>query len=55
MCQIQFNNFINNMDSRSECTLGEFADKAKLSGAVDSKEGGNVIQMDLDRLEDRAQ
>ena len=47
---ILFNICINDLDSGIECTLNEFADDAKLNGAVDMIEGRSTIQGDLDRL-----
>ncbi|GAB0202499.1 mitochondrial enolase superfamily member 1 [Grus japonensis] len=48
---VLFNIFVGNTGSGIERTISTFADNAKLRGAVNTLEGRDAIQRDLDRLE----
>ena len=46
-----FNIFVKVTDSRIECTLSKFANDTKLCAVVNTLEGRDAIERDLDRLE----
>jgi len=48
--QVLFNVFTNDKDSGNKCTLGKFVDDTKLSGAVNTPQGWDAIDMDLYKL-----
>ena len=51
---VLFNVFINYIDYGIECTLREFADDTKLSGAVDTVEEKDAFQRGHNRLKEWA-
>jgi len=51
---VLLNTFVSDMDSGIECTLNKFAGDSKLCGAIDTLQGQDVVQRNLDRLERRA-
>lgn len=47
---VLFNVFVKDLHAGVKCTISTFADDTKLGGAVDSLEGQEVLQRDLDKI-----
>ncbi|KAJ7414022.1 hypothetical protein WISP_86763 [Willisornis vidua] len=54
LCPLLFNTFLNHLDAGLEGIQNKFADDTKIGGAVDSLEGREAVQIDLNKSDDWA-
>lgn len=49
--QVLYNGIVGNMDNGTECTLSKLVNDTRLSSAIDTPEGRDAFQWDLDTFE----
>lgn len=54
-CWGQFSHFVSDQDEGIEYILSRFADETELGGNVDLLDGGNALQGDVDKLDQRTE